>query len=554
MISNSFIIIGAHVSSARAPFCTFVRGETTARVLDLSGPSVRVGRGPRCEVRLNESALADVQCLLRRRGQSWQVQPVGPPGRLSIEGRAVEHARPLPLGVPLLVGDTWLTIAPAEPLVVEHWGEHAPATIAPFAAVNEPFINQDNNEIIEESLQYRPRDASAVGAIRGTLEQRERRLRERLEQLRQPSSARQKPAQKPIARPVENEESPATGTSSQTLPDNEEAVVDPFDMSKKIDPLSPAAEDKIGPAPTEEMVVDPFDMSKKIDPLSPAAEDKIGAAPTIADDFAIPEPIDVEIIEPDRHDSTDADAPDEPHPIEVIPVAETFAEVRELLDLSPQRSQEIVKRERDDFNDRAAETAPPPPLKLATEAPVLEIQWTIPKPPPKPIEEPAPPMSSRSSRGFVILNKTSASRAKPRKAAPKAEPATPSIRPEPRPSDSSRHRYSRRSPSPRRRPTVDRQRKAGGRGCRPRILAFRRLDFGSPSRATIPVGRSGSKNRGDRFLVILARVERLDDPPSTAGFDLEKIHVRHRLALGVFDDGDDRRRFDRARRALGRQR
>ena len=80
------------------------------RVLELAGPSIRIGRGTRCEVRLGEPSLAEVQCLLQRRGVSWHIQPVGPPGRIHLGGRPVDQSRPLPLGVPLQVGDAWLTL------------------------------------------------------------------------------------------------------------------------------------------------------------------------------------------------------------------------------------------------------------------------------------------------------------------------------------------------------------------------------------------------------------------------------------------------------------
>ena len=71
------------------------RDDAPARVLELVENSIRVGRGPMCEVRLREPGLADVQCLLRRRGTTWHVLPVGPSGRLSIDGMPVESSRPL---------------------------------------------------------------------------------------------------------------------------------------------------------------------------------------------------------------------------------------------------------------------------------------------------------------------------------------------------------------------------------------------------------------------------------------------------------------------------
>ncbi len=107
------------------PATTFLHIETRdsapTRVLEIPGTSVRIGRGDQCEVRLGEPSLAEVQCMLRRRGEGWHLQPVGPSGRVSIEGRAVEQPRPLPLGVPVRVGQHWLTLRPAEPPAIDAW-------------------------------------------------------------------------------------------------------------------------------------------------------------------------------------------------------------------------------------------------------------------------------------------------------------------------------------------------------------------------------------------------------------------------------------------------
>src|SRR6478735_886853 len=75
------------------------------RAVDLFGASVRIGRGPQCEVRLQDAALAEVECLLRRRGTTWYVLPQGMLGNLAIEGRSVEGMMPLDLGMVLRVGE-----------------------------------------------------------------------------------------------------------------------------------------------------------------------------------------------------------------------------------------------------------------------------------------------------------------------------------------------------------------------------------------------------------------------------------------------------------------
>ena len=69
------------------------RDGRSTRIVALSEPSVRIGRGRSCEVRLDEPALAEVECLLRRRGESWHLQPVQPDGRLTIDGRPADRPR-----------------------------------------------------------------------------------------------------------------------------------------------------------------------------------------------------------------------------------------------------------------------------------------------------------------------------------------------------------------------------------------------------------------------------------------------------------------------------
>lgn len=124
------------------PEATFLhiqtRDSAPTRVLEIPGASVRIGRGEQCEVRLGEPTLAEVQCMLRKRGETWHIQPVGPPGRVSIDGRAVEQPRPLPLGVVVRVGDHWLTLRPAEPASFEGWGSYAPHEHSGFAGDRGP--------------------------------------------------------------------------------------------------------------------------------------------------------------------------------------------------------------------------------------------------------------------------------------------------------------------------------------------------------------------------------------------------------------------------------
>ena len=96
-------------------------GGAVTRVAELSGTSARIGRGAQCEIRLADPALVEVECLLRRRGESWQVQPVGPPGRIVLAGDRVDRQQAWPPGVPLEIRGHVLTLH-AHPGAVEGLG------------------------------------------------------------------------------------------------------------------------------------------------------------------------------------------------------------------------------------------------------------------------------------------------------------------------------------------------------------------------------------------------------------------------------------------------
>lgn len=90
------------------------RDGRATRIVPLSGPSVRVGRGRSCEVRLDDPTLAEVEFLLRRRGDAYHLQPVQPASRLTIDGRPADRPRPLPMGTTLRLADRWLTLLPTD--------------------------------------------------------------------------------------------------------------------------------------------------------------------------------------------------------------------------------------------------------------------------------------------------------------------------------------------------------------------------------------------------------------------------------------------------------
>lgn len=113
-----------------------------ARVLELGTTPVRIGRGIQCEVRLNQVGLGDVQCIIRRRGDEWQVQPVGPPGRIWVDERPTDQQRSLPPGAMLRVGRATLIIHGSDPANRDRGSFDAPITIEadaePVAAAPPP--------------------------------------------------------------------------------------------------------------------------------------------------------------------------------------------------------------------------------------------------------------------------------------------------------------------------------------------------------------------------------------------------------------------------------
>ncbi|CAN5904123.1 hypothetical protein BH23PLA1_BH23PLA1_08220 [soil metagenome] len=161
------------------------------RVLALTGPSLRIGRGAQCELRLADPALAEVHCLLRRRGESWYVQPVGPPGQITMDGRAVEHQRPLPMGVVLRVGEHWLTLRPTGAEPTEEPGPEVLASEVVGDWTEEPTLarvaDADQSARSPEQVQQSPAPAVAdkeprqehLARWETRLQQRERWLEER---------------------------------------------------------------------------------------------------------------------------------------------------------------------------------------------------------------------------------------------------------------------------------------------------------------------------------------------------------------------------------------
>ncbi len=168
------------------PEATFLqiqgRGDAAYRMIELPFGPVRIGRGGHCEVRLGEPELGDVQCMLRRRGNTWHFQPVGPPGHVWIDGRPADQQRPLALGVPFRVGNHWLTLRPADS-ANNDWGSfETPITIEP--STTGPVTRPATEPVRPSNTSTAESDEQRLQRWQARLEQRERWLKDRQDERR----------------------------------------------------------------------------------------------------------------------------------------------------------------------------------------------------------------------------------------------------------------------------------------------------------------------------------------------------------------------------------
>ena len=188
--------------------CLHIQGRDSdpVRVVELPGVSVRIGRASYCEVRLPEAELAEEECHLRRRGSTWHLVPVASPCSVTIDGHAVEHARPLPYGVPLRVGEHSLTLRPAGASPPE-WG-HAQAPVAVavptvHALVPDVLRPAPSRELVMASADPAARRARREGLLRASQEERkwEARWKAAGEKLRATAPAAAPPRPSPPESP-----------------------------------------------------------------------------------------------------------------------------------------------------------------------------------------------------------------------------------------------------------------------------------------------------------------------------------------------------------------
>ena len=111
--------------------CLHIQARDTdpIRVVELPGVSVRIGRASYCEVRLAEPDLAEEECRLRRRGGTWHLVPMRPPGSVWLDGHSVEQPCPLPYDIPFRVGEHWLTLRSSSTAAPEWGAYHLPIPV-----------------------------------------------------------------------------------------------------------------------------------------------------------------------------------------------------------------------------------------------------------------------------------------------------------------------------------------------------------------------------------------------------------------------------------------
>jgi hypothetical protein len=165
---------------------------STMRMLELPPGPIRVGRGALCEVRLAETELAEVQCILRQRGNTWHYQPVGPSGRVWIDGRPAEDPRTVAQGVPFRVGDHWLTLRSAKNAFNDWVSFDDPVPVVPDPSnASETVLNSKSEPEAASNREERPRSAPTpdeneerLRRWQARLEQRERWLKDRQDERR----------------------------------------------------------------------------------------------------------------------------------------------------------------------------------------------------------------------------------------------------------------------------------------------------------------------------------------------------------------------------------
>lgn len=120
---------------------------------DLNRSPVRIGRGPRCEIRLHTDRIADVQVILRREGDRWLIHPVGPPDGSILNGLPMTETAWLDYGTTLLIGHVEIKLNHAESGLIEPIAVTAPEAVVEPVTLEiepEPEFVPDIPEVVSE--------------------------------------------------------------------------------------------------------------------------------------------------------------------------------------------------------------------------------------------------------------------------------------------------------------------------------------------------------------------------------------------------------------------
>ena len=219
--------------------------DATTRVFELGATPVRVGRGIQCEVRLNQVGLGDVQCIIRRRGDEWHFQPVGPPGRTWVDGKPADGQRVLAPGSMIQVGRSTLTIRHVAPQSGGRGSFAAPISVDPVAV--EPLVEvarsvQPEPEPRPEPVATAPEEPTSPGAVddrakrwQSRLDQRDQWLRDRQSEKRW--EARWKAAGETIL--AKSGQGPGSASPAPTPPPAPESRPEPRAAGPTIDRTMP---------------------------------------------------------------------------------------------------------------------------------------------------------------------------------------------------------------------------------------------------------------------------------------------------------------------------
>ncbi|MEW4570346.1 FHA domain-containing protein [Tautonia sp. JC769] len=226
------------------------RNSRATRIVSLTEASVRIGRGRSCEVRLDDPALAEVECLLRRRGNTWHLQPVEASSSLTLDGRPADGPRPVPMGSTLRLADRWLTLLPTmdgpedeAATMVDPEGQK----VIPIEPVPEPRPPADGPP--DPSSDPLDRQKAEVARLEARLKQRERWLKDRLYERQwearwRAAGASIKNRERPAGQPAE----PRSRAGSAPL---RPAVAPEPSLRARREPVAPAAPRYDRPVPSE---------------------------------------------------------------------------------------------------------------------------------------------------------------------------------------------------------------------------------------------------------------------------------------------------------------